>query len=200
MSASTETHHASEAAVRTAPRPRPALGSKNGRLHQVPHIAGLILGVFSVLVFLWSISPVLRYYVHVPREYVDAYYFDAPDTSLSWALVVALLAAALASRKRIAWWLLTIYLVLILITNVIVSITDRNVNAMVAAVVQVVLIGILIAARPEFYTRVRAGRAGKPSACSSSVSRSAPSWAGRSSNSSPARCRRVNVSCGRSTA
>lgn len=157
MSASTETHHASEAAVPTAPRPRPGLGSKNGRLHQVPHIAGLILGVFSVLVFLWSISPVLRYYVHVPREYVDTYYFDAPDTSLSWALVVALLAAALASRKRIAWWLLTIYLVLILITNVIVSITDKNVNAMVAAVVQVVLICILIAARPEFYTRVRRG-------------------------------------------
>ncbi|RZL75993.1 MAG: hypothetical protein EOP32_30150, partial [Rhodococcus sp. (in: high G+C Gram-positive bacteria)] len=111
MSASTETHDASEAAVSTAPRPRPALGPKNGRFHQVPHIAGLILGVFSVLVFLWSISPVLRYYVHVPREYVDTYYFDAPDTSLSWALVVALLAAALASRKRIAWWLLTIYLV-----------------------------------------------------------------------------------------
>lgn len=153
-----------------------------------------------MLVFLWSISPVLRYYVHVPREYVDAYYFDAPDTSLSWALVVALLAAALASRKRIAWWLLTIYLVLILITNVIVSITDRNVNAMVAAVVQVVLIGILIAARPEFYTRVRRGAGWKALACSSSVSRSAPSWAGRSSNSSPARCRRVNVSCGRSTA
>ena len=71
MSPSTETHDASEAVVSTAPRPRPALGPKNGRFHQVPHIAGLILGVFSVLVFLWSISPVLRYYVHVPREYID---------------------------------------------------------------------------------------------------------------------------------
>ena len=54
----------------------------HGRFAQVPHIAGLVLGVFSVLVFLWSISPVLRYLVHDPREYVDNYYFDAPDTSL----------------------------------------------------------------------------------------------------------------------
>ncbi|MCX6474104.1 MAG: lysine--tRNA ligase, partial [Rhodococcus sp.] len=96
--------------------PRQARRFRKGRFSQVPHISGLILGVFSVLVFLWSISPVLRHILRVPREYIDSYYFDAPDTSLSWALVVALLAAALASRKRIAWWLLTIYLSLITLT------------------------------------------------------------------------------------
>lgn len=134
---------------------------KRGRLSEVPHIAGLVLGVFSVLVFLWSLSPALRYLVHTPRLYIDDYYFDAPDTSLSWAVVVGLVAAALASRKRIAWWLLTIYLTLFAVLNAVTAVADENVNAAVACVVQLAVVGILIAARKEFYTRVRRGAAWK---------------------------------------
>ncbi|WP_139279929.1 bifunctional lysylphosphatidylglycerol synthetase/lysine--tRNA ligase LysX [Rhodococcoides yunnanense] len=130
---------------------------EHGRLTQVPHIAGLILGVFAVLVFLWSISPALRVVIRVPREYVDNYYFDAPDTSLAWALVVGLLAAALASRKRIAWWLLTIYLVLLALTNLADGIENKSVDSWIALGVHVVVLGILIASRREFYTRVRRG-------------------------------------------
>ncbi len=137
--------------------PRSFVPPVRGRLSEVPHIAGLVLGVFAVLLFLWSLSPTLRFLIHVPREYVDNYYFDAPDTSLSWALVVGLLAAALASRKRIAWWLLTIYLVLLAITNVVEGITEKNVNSWIALAVHVVATGLLIAARKEFYTRVRRG-------------------------------------------
>ncbi|WP_305093292.1 bifunctional lysylphosphatidylglycerol synthetase/lysine--tRNA ligase LysX [Prescottella sp. R16] len=131
--------------------------AKRGRLSEVPHIAGLILGVFSVLVLLWSLSPTLRYLVHTPRIYVAHYYFDAPDTSLSWALVLALVAAALASRKRIAWWLLTLYLVLFAVDNAVEAIVDRNASAAVAFVVHIVVVGILVASRGEFYTRVRRG-------------------------------------------
>lgn len=76
----------------------------------MPHILGVALAVYAGIVALWSLSPTLRVWLHTPREYVDEYYFDAPDTSLSFALVVAVLAAAIAGRKRIAWWILTIYL------------------------------------------------------------------------------------------
>lgn len=134
---------------------------EHGRLTQVPHIAGLILGVFAVLVFLWSISPALRIAIRVPREYVDNYYIDAPDTSLAWALVVGLTAAALASRKRIAWWFLTLYLVIIALTNLSEGIDENNINAWIALGVHIVILGILIAARKEFYTRVRRGAAWK---------------------------------------
>ncbi|MFD4369560.1 bifunctional lysylphosphatidylglycerol synthetase/lysine--tRNA ligase LysX [Rhodococcus sp. NPDC058521] len=130
---------------------------KKAPLHQVPHIAGLILGVFSVAVFLWSLSPVLRYYVHSPREYVDNYYFDAPDTSLSWALVIGLLAAAVASRKRIAWWILTLYVVLYTVSNLVDLISDRDINAAVALVVHLAVLAVLVMSRHEFYTRVRRG-------------------------------------------
>ncbi|WP_254900577.1 bifunctional lysylphosphatidylglycerol synthetase/lysine--tRNA ligase LysX [Rhodococcus sp. 1168] len=130
---------------------------EHGRLAQVPHIAGLILGTFAVLVFLWSISPSLREAIRVPREYVNNFYIDAPDTSLAWALVVGLTAAALASRKRIAWWFLTLYLVLFALTDLAEGIQEKNANAWVALCVHVVVIGILVAARKEFYTRVRRG-------------------------------------------
>ncbi|QCQ93107.1 bifunctional lysylphosphatidylglycerol synthetase/lysine--tRNA ligase LysX [Rhodococcus sp. SGAir0479] len=142
-------------------RHRTSAPPKRGRLTEVPHIAGLILGVFSVLVFLWSLSPALRYLVHTPRVLVDNYYFDAPDTSLSWAVVVGLVAAALASRKRIAWWLLTIYLALFAIVNALEAVIDRNFAAAVACAVHLAVIGVLVAARKEFYTRVRRGAAWK---------------------------------------
>ncbi|NLE81497.1 MAG: bifunctional lysylphosphatidylglycerol synthetase/lysine--tRNA ligase LysX [Rhodococcus sp.] len=128
-----------------------------GRLHKVPHVAGLILGVFSVAVFLWSLFPVLRYYLNAPRQYVDTYYFDAPDTSLSWALVVGLLAAAIASRKRIAWWILTIYIALLAVSNVVDLVSDGDVSAGIALVVHLAVLGVLVAARHEFHTRVRPG-------------------------------------------
>ncbi len=142
--------------------PSRALRRPNGsRLAQVPHIAGLILGIYAVLVFLWSLSPVLRFLIHPLRLYIDDYYFDAPDTSFAWALVLGLLAAALASRKRIAWWLLTLYLVMIALANVVVVVADRDVNAAVACVVHISVISLLIAARSQFYTRVRRGAAWK---------------------------------------
>lgn len=137
--------------------PRSFSPPERGKLSEVPHVAGLILGVFAVLLFLWSLSPTLRFLVRVPREYVDRYYFDAPDTSLSWALVVGLLAAALASRKRIAWWLLTVYLVLLAGIDVAEGVTEKSVSSWVAFGVHVVVVGLLVSARREFYTRVRRG-------------------------------------------
>nr|WP_245672985.1 bifunctional lysylphosphatidylglycerol synthetase/lysine--tRNA ligase LysX [Aldersonia kunmingensis] len=133
------------------------IGRKHGRFSQVPHIAGLVLGIFAALCLVWSISPTIRYLVHDVRQYIDDYYFDAPDTSLAWALVLGLLAGALASRKRIAWWLLTVYLVLVALDNLAKIIEDGNVHAAIALGVHVVVIGILIASYGEFYTRVRRG-------------------------------------------
>ncbi|MEU4597935.1 bifunctional lysylphosphatidylglycerol synthetase/lysine--tRNA ligase LysX [Nocardia sp. NPDC023988] len=129
----------------------------HGRFSEVPHITGLVLGVFAVLCALWSLSPGLRQLTEVPRDYVDTHYFDAPDTSLVWALVVGLLAGAAASRKRVAWWLLVIYLTLYSITNIVDYTSTRELDPLVAFVVHGVVLAILIAARAEFYTRVRPG-------------------------------------------
>lgn len=142
------------------PPSRPSLIDRvGGRLSAVPHIFGLILGIYAVVVALWSISPTLRYWIHAPREYLDEYYFDAPDTSLSFALVLGLLAGAIAGRKRIAWWILTIYLGGFSITNLVMSIVERDPNHLVALVVHLLIVALLLLSYPEFYTRVRRGNA-----------------------------------------
>ncbi|WP_435592221.1 bifunctional lysylphosphatidylglycerol synthetase/lysine--tRNA ligase LysX [Nocardia sp. bgisy118] len=145
-----------------ADRPIPPVPHRgHGRFAQVPHIAGTVLGVFAVSCFLWSLSPALRFLTEVPRRYLDDYYFDAPDTNLMWALIVGLLAGAIASRKRIAWWLLVGYLALFALTNAVEFVTEGNIDALVAMIVQLGVIGVLIASWREFYTKVRRGAAWK---------------------------------------
>ncbi|MEV6770923.1 bifunctional lysylphosphatidylglycerol synthetase/lysine--tRNA ligase LysX [Nocardia sp. NPDC051030] len=129
----------------------------HGRFREIPHIAGLVLGVFAALCALWSISPGLRYLTTGLRHYVDTYYFDAPDTSLVWALLVGLLAGATASRKRIAWWLLIGYMAAYSLANALDFASEGDTNALVALIVHLGVIGVLIAAWSEFYTHVQPG-------------------------------------------
>ncbi|MFE6863560.1 bifunctional lysylphosphatidylglycerol synthetase/lysine--tRNA ligase LysX [Nocardia sp. NPDC057668] len=129
----------------------------HGRLGEVPHVAGLILGVFAAFCALWSVSPALRYLTSGLRHYVDTYYFDAPDTSLVWAVFVGLLAGATASRKRIAWWLLVGYMGIFALANGLGFAQERDINELIALLVHIGVIGVLIAAWPEFYTRVQSG-------------------------------------------
>ncbi|MFD6880970.1 MULTISPECIES: bifunctional lysylphosphatidylglycerol synthetase/lysine--tRNA ligase LysX [unclassified Rhodococcus (in: high G+C Gram-positive bacteria)] len=148
----------SAARERRTPEPHPSLSARlSSHLTAVPHIAGLILGVYAIAMAAWSISPTLRFLIRTPREYIDEYYFDAPDTSLALALVVGLLAGAVAGRKRIAWWILTIYLGGFTITNLVSAIVESDATHLVALVVHLAVVAVLLLAYPEFYTRVRRG-------------------------------------------
>jgi lysyl-tRNA synthetase class 2 len=64
------------------------------------------VGVIATLSLLASVSPLIRWLIKVPREFVNDYLFNFPDTSIAWAFILGLLAAALTARKRIAWWIL----------------------------------------------------------------------------------------------
>ncbi|WP_369797450.1 bifunctional lysylphosphatidylglycerol synthetase/lysine--tRNA ligase LysX [Nocardia sp. CNY236] len=129
----------------------------HGRLSDLPHIAGSTLGVFAALCFLWSLSPGVRFITHIPRRYIDHYYFDAPNTNLMWALVVGLMAGAIAGRKRIAWWALLGYLAIYAAFNAVTFAEHGDTHALVAMVAHLIVIGVLLAAWPEFYTVVRRG-------------------------------------------
>ena len=85
----------------TPARARPTSGFR-----WVPAAAGWVVGVIATLSLLASISPLIRAAIKVPREFVNDYIFNFPDTSFAWAFVLVLLAAALAARKRIAWLIL----------------------------------------------------------------------------------------------
>ena len=132
------------------------------RFGWVPAAAGWIIGVIATLSLLSSVSPLLRHLIKVPREFINDYLFNFPDTSFAWAFVLGLLAAALAARKRIAWWILLCYMVAASVWNVFDLLTDDESAAVDAGEViglafHVASIGLLLLAYREFWARVRRG-------------------------------------------
>ncbi len=128
----------------------------------VPAAAGWIVGVIATLSLLASLSPLVRSLIKVPREFVDNYIFNFPDTSFAWAFVLALLAAALAARKRIAWWILIGYMIAAAGWNI-AGLADggerwfEEVGEVIGLAFHLVAIASLVLARKEFWARVRRG-------------------------------------------
>jgi lysyl-tRNA synthetase class 2 len=128
----------------------------------VPIAAGWAVGVIATLSLIASVSPLIRLIIKIPREFVNDYLFNFPDTSFAWAFVLALLAAALAARKRIAWWILVLYMVAAIGWNVLDLATGDesvmvDVGEIIGAAFHVAAIGLLILARHEFWAKVRRG-------------------------------------------
>ncbi|HEY6649262.1 MAG TPA: bifunctional lysylphosphatidylglycerol synthetase/lysine--tRNA ligase LysX, partial [Mycobacterium sp.] len=94
--------------------------------------------------------------------FVNDYIFNFPDTSFAWAFVLALLAAALAARKRIAWWILVGYMVAAIGWNVGDLVTGdesviRDMGEVIGLGFHVAAILFLLLARKEFWAKVRRG-------------------------------------------
>ncbi|CAJ1582412.1 bifunctional lysylphosphatidylglycerol synthetase/lysine--tRNA ligase LysX [[Mycobacterium] wendilense] len=139
-----------------------SVGHSPSRFSWVPAAAGWIIGVIATLALIASVSPLVRSIIRVPREFIDDYLFNFPDTSFAWAFVLALLAAALAARKRIAWWILILYLVGAIVVNVgDLVIGSESLGAelgeIVGLVFHVTAIAALVLARKQFWARVRRG-------------------------------------------
>ncbi len=140
----------------------PARTRRTSRYWWVPAAAGWTVGVIATLSLLASISPLIRWIIKVPREFVNDYIFNFPDTSFAWAFVLALLAAALAARKRIAWLILVLYMVAAVGWNVGDLITgDETIMEDIGEVIglgfHIAAILFLLLARKEFWAKVRRG-------------------------------------------
>lgn len=128
----------------------------------VPAAAGWIVGVIATLSLLASLSPLVRSIIRVPREFVDDYIFNFPDTSFAWAFVLTLLAAALAARKRIAWWILVGYMAAAAVWNI-ADLVDggerwfQEIGEVIGLGFHVAAVAFLLLARKEFWARVRRG-------------------------------------------
>ncbi|BBZ08013.1 lysylphosphatidylglycerol biosynthesis bifunctional protein LysX [Mycolicibacterium doricum] len=132
------------------------------RYSWVPAAAGWTVGIIATLSLIASISPLVRWIIRVPREFVNDYIFNFPDTSFAWAFVLALLAGALAARKRIAWWVLLVYMVAAVGWNVGNLLTgDESVveetGEVIGLLFHLAAIAFLLLARPLFWARVRRG-------------------------------------------
>ena len=132
----------------------------DSRFRWVPAAAGWTVGIIATLSLVASVSPLVRWIIRIPREFVDDYIFNFPDTSFAWAFVLALLAAALAARKRIAWWILVLYMVAATIVNIgdLVEGDEplrEEFGEVIGLVFHLAAIGFLVMAHKQFWARVR---------------------------------------------
>lgn len=135
---------------------------RTSRYWWVPAAAGWTVGIIATLSLIASVSPGIRWLIKEPREFVNDYIFNFPDTSFAWAFVLVLLAAALAARKRIAWWILVAYMVAAIGWNVADLATGNesvvgDVGEVIGAGFHVAAILFLVLARKEFWAKVRRG-------------------------------------------
>jgi lysyl-tRNA synthetase class 2 len=139
----------------------PRSGSRSGsRYRWVPATTGWTVGVIASLSLLASVSPLIRWLIKVPREFINVYLFNFPDTSIAWSFVLALLAAALTARKRIAWWVLLGNMVLAAFLNAAdIAAGDNTASETfgenLGFAVHIVVIVLLVLSYREFWAKVR---------------------------------------------
>ena len=132
------------------------------RLHWVPAASGLVLGIIAAAVLLSSVSTGVRHLTRVPREFIDNYLFNFPDTSFAWAFALAVMAGALAARKRIAWWVLVANLVLAVGFDI-AGLTGtagtrfEDVGEFLGLTLHIAALVLLVLAYNEFWAKVRRG-------------------------------------------
>jgi lysyl-tRNA synthetase, class II len=128
----------------------------------VPAAAGWTVGLIATLSLIASVSPVIRWVIRVPREFINDYLFNFPDTSFAWSFVLALLAGALTARKRIAWWLLVLNVILAAGFNV-AGLTADDVTPLqrfgesLGLALHLAALVVLALAYREFWAKVRRG-------------------------------------------
>lgn len=132
------------------------------RYHWVPAAAGWTVGVIATLSLVASVSPLIRWVIKVPREFINDYVFNFPDTSFAWSFVLALLAGALTARKRIAWWALLGNLLIAAGLNVADLAAGDNTRLEtfgenLGLALHVAAIILLVLAYREFWAKVRRG-------------------------------------------
>src|SRR3954453_20396104 len=132
------------------------------RYSWVPAAAGWTVGIIATLSLIASVSPLVRVIIKIPREFVNDYIFNFPDTSFAWAFVLALLAAALATRKRLAWLILVLYMLASIVWNLGDIVTGDETwmeesGEMIGLAFHVAAVAFLVLARKEFWAKVRRG-------------------------------------------
>ncbi|MFE3660656.1 bifunctional lysylphosphatidylglycerol synthetase/lysine--tRNA ligase LysX [Streptomyces sp. NPDC059165] len=79
------------------------------------------------------------------------------SANLAYAVFLMLLAAAIGARKKVAWWLVVAYLVLVVLSNVLALAFQPGWEWLPSLVVCLVALVVLVLARHEFYALTRRG-------------------------------------------
>ncbi|MET9610219.1 bifunctional lysylphosphatidylglycerol synthetase/lysine--tRNA ligase LysX [Streptomyces sp. NPDC006512] len=140
----------------TVEETRGTRGTGNRFLNRVPDAFGAFFGTLGLLCALLALSPTLRRLLRPVVRFLDQFVVPVSE-NLAYAVFLFLLAAALGTRKKIAWWIVVTYLALLILVDVlIIADGDYWVGGPSMALAVAAMI-VLIAARGEFYAASRPG-------------------------------------------
>ncbi|WP_432075337.1 bifunctional lysylphosphatidylglycerol synthetase/lysine--tRNA ligase LysX [Streptomyces wuyuanensis] len=133
-----------------------ATAARSGLPARVPGAFAMffaLLGVYCAVIAL--IAP-LRRVLSPVSAFLDLVAVPV-SANLAYAVFLLLLAAAIAARKKAAWWLVVAYLSLLVLTDVLTLALLRDWSWIPNLVLCLIALGVLFAARGEFYALTRRG-------------------------------------------
>ena len=142
----------------------------------VPRIFGTILWLVAIICALAAIGRAFRSGMQPIRQTLDVLLVPAP-ANLAYAVFLAMLATATLSRKRVAWWFLTVYFILsavvgAFLASILTFVSDAElvddagndlfdttdtVLLWVSIGISILALLALFLAKREFYAKVRKG-------------------------------------------
>ncbi|MEI6621069.1 MAG: hypothetical protein WCP28_04110, partial [Actinomycetes bacterium] len=125
---------------------------------KVPRIASWVCYFTSAVSLITTFFPGSRLFFAPARYLLDILFVGTP-TNLAWAVLMAILASALGKRQRAAWGLLIVLelLEIFFLTVIFFSFDVQFPVIVVQLIVDLIVIGILLLARSEFFAVAQKG-------------------------------------------
>ncbi|KOV64663.1 bifunctional lysylphosphatidylglycerol synthetase/lysine--tRNA ligase LysX [Streptomyces sp. MMG1121] len=130
---------------------RPPAG---GRLGWVPEAFAALFAALGLLCALLALFEPLRRLLRPVAHTLDALLVPI-SANLAYAVFLFLLAGAIAARKKVAWWLVVVYLGLLVLTDALGVALGLYAQSLPSLVLCGLLLLLLVVARREFYAASR---------------------------------------------
>ncbi|MBY8843865.1 bifunctional lysylphosphatidylglycerol synthetase/lysine--tRNA ligase LysX [Streptomyces sp. SP2-10] len=130
--------------------------TRGGRLGRVPEAFATLFAALGLLCALLAVIAPLRRPLGAVVRTLDLLLVPI-SANLAYAVFLFLLAGATAARKKVAWWLVVVYLGLLVLTDVLGAAVGLYAESLPSLVLCALLLLLLVAARGEFYAASRRG-------------------------------------------
>ncbi|MFF1810215.1 bifunctional lysylphosphatidylglycerol synthetase/lysine--tRNA ligase LysX [Streptomyces sp. NPDC058251] len=130
--------------------------SRSGFLSKVPEGFGAFFGALGLLCALLAFIEPLRVLLRPVVNFLDLLTVPV-SANLAYAVFLFLLAGATAARKKVAWWLVVVYLGILVLDDIPDIAQGVYAQALPSLVVCGLALVLLIVARKEFYAAHRRG-------------------------------------------
>ncbi|MFD5794064.1 bifunctional lysylphosphatidylglycerol synthetase/lysine--tRNA ligase LysX [Streptomyces diastatochromogenes] len=127
-----------------------------GRLGWVPEAFATFLAALGLLCALLAVFAPLRLLLRPVVHTLDLLLVPI-SANLAYAVFLFLLAAATGARKKVAWWLVVVYLGLVVVSDILGVALGQYTESVPSLVLCGLLLLLLVTARKEFYAASRRG-------------------------------------------